>query len=722
MGINTTKRVGIYTCSQNGTPKPRNIVQVKVGKREYQALIDSGAVVSLVKPEVAEGFKVSNDDCSLVDIQGNAIPTYGKVILPVGFFQEEVVRHEFMVIDSMSFQADLLLGIAFLHAYNIKIDRGNGCLYAFEKKIGLMEERKTEGEIYGVRNEITRLRQEVMDIKTLLVQMDTLSRGDPKNVLSLQSITKVPETQTFDWCLSLPCEQPKDTRETLKTKKMETAASNPSERELTIGEKTEKEKVNEIEENALRRVNSKRQENGVYLFEDLIIPPRSEVICEAVLKGTSRVKAQNIVLEQCEDVPQGLLVARVLCRKNNRVPVRLANVTEKELLVQRKMLLATAFEAETENKKKGGKNNFIRTVSLADSNEILKQLDLEKPSSEAAVQLKNLVLEYIDIFRAPNQKLTCTSRVTHRIITEDVPPIVKRPYRVPFHRQEIMRREIQKLLDDGVITESQSPWSFPAILVEKRKHPGEDVQYRLCIDYRLLNNISKTDFFPLPNIQETIDKLSGSSLFSTMDLASGYFQVPLHPEDREKSAFSTPDNHYEFTRMAMGLKNAPATWSRMMSHIFAHLNYKECLIYLDDIIVFSINDISVHLERLRHIFEKMRESNLKFKPTKCHFLQKEINYLGHVIKEGEYTTDLKKTKIIRNYPPPKSVKETRAFLGLCGFYRKFVPNFAKISQPLTSLTKKDTPYRWTQEQQVAFDKLKEALMTPPILKYPDFQK
>jgi len=173
--------------------------------------------------------------------------------------------------------------------------------------------------------------------------------------------------------------------------------------------------------------------------------------------------------------------------------------------------------------------------------------------------------------------------------------------------------------------------------------------------------------------------------------------------------------------MAMGLKNAPATWSRMMHHILGKLTYNECLVYLDDIIVFSRDETS-HLERLRHVFDKMRGSNLKFKPTKCHFMKKELEYLGHLIKEGGYTTSPDKTSIIEKYPIPKNVRETRAFLGLCGFYRKFVPNFAKISQPLTLLTRKNVKYQWDAEQQEAFLCLKRALVTPPVLKYPDFSK
>lgn len=158
-----------------------------------------------------------------------------------------------------------------------------------------------------------------------------------------------------------------------------------------------------------------------------------------------------------------------------------------------------------------------------------------------------------------------------------------------------------------------------------------------------------------------------------------------------------------------------------MNHILGKLTYTECLVYLDDILVFS-HDVDTHIEWLRHVFEKMRASNLKLKPTKCHFLKTEIEYLGHIVKEGGYTTQPEKTKIIENYPVPRNVKAIRAFIGLSGFYRKFVPNFAQISQPLTHLTKKNVKFVWGKEQEEAFHTLKRALISPPILRYPDFKK
>ncbi|EFA00130.1 Transposon Tf2-6 polyprotein-like Protein [Tribolium castaneum] len=205
-------------------------------------------------------------------------------------------------------------------------------------------------------------------------------------------------------------------------------------------------------------------------------------------------------------------------------------------------------------------------------------------------------------------------------------------------------------------------------------------------------------------------------------MASGYFQVELHPDDREISAFSTPTGHYEFKRMAMGLRNAPSTWQRLMYSVFSGLVGLECLVYLDDVIVFSSSNYKEHLERLKSVFDRLRQANLKLKPTKCNFLMREAKYLGHIISSEGVKTDPEKTKIVESYPVPKNPKGVRAFLGLCGFYRRFIPNFATIVKPLIQLTKKDIKYHWGKEQETAFKTLKQALVTPPILKYPDFRR
>ena len=707
--IDDNFKVGIFSCSIDETPKC-SIVSVTVEGNQHFALVDCGAVISLTKPGIAKGF-ITKSNMNLVDIQGNSIPTSGMSDVQLTFSGEIVVQHSFVVIETETFQADILLGIDFLRQHGVKIDWSNNCMYAFEREIPLLEENSGS----KLEERVALLESQLKNIEKYGCALKNEPKKTPQlalpNVPSLPLIAQGCSDQMFNGHLDTEAtEHQKQITKQFVTNNGNAAASIRGIDLLDLS--TDKGNEN-MDNNHLGA--------PVTLLKDLVLPPMTQAICFANLRGLGKVSTPFVVLEPNDETPKGLLVARVLCKTGKNIPLRVTNITESDLVLKSKMTIALAYEVETRENNDEKNKGAVRRVTAKDVAEILQTLHLDNPKSAEENELKNLVMEYIDIFKSPDQKLSCTSNVMHRIITEDVPPILKRPYRVPFYRQEILKREIQKLLDDGIITESQSPWSFPAILVEKKRHPGEDIQYRLCIDYRDLNAITKTDYFPLPNIQETIDKLSGARLFSTMDLASGYFQVPVYPDDQEKTGFSTPDNHYHFLRMAMGLKNAPATWSRMMHHILGKLTYTACLVYLDDIIVFS-QDEQTHLKRLRHVFQKMREANLKFKPTKCNFMKKETEYLGHLIIARGLTTHPDKTKIIESYPIPASVKELRAFLGLCGFYRKFVTNFAKISQPLTLLTKKDVKYSWGPEQQEAFVTLKRALISPPVLRYPDFSK
>ncbi|KAJ3651676.1 hypothetical protein Zmor_017700 [Zophobas morio] len=464
--------------------------------------------------------------------------------------------------------------------------------------------------------------------------------------------------------------------------------------------------------------------NFVTLLDDIKIPPRSQAVCQGAL--SKRALSQCIVIEPLDEKFYDVLTTRVMCINEAIIPVRMANITERPITLEKGTIIGKCCETINADEEIKKENCTVRKITIKETKEelqkLLTTLTYPEENEEEKQMFENLIAEFTDIFRNPDQRLTCTSKVNHRIITENVPPISRRPYKVPFHRKDILNKEIQTLIDNDIIQESQSPWSAPAILIEKKRHPGEDPEFRLCIDYRELNKITKPDFFPLPILQDTLDQLQGASLFSIMDMASGYFQIEIQPEDREITGFSTPYGHYEFKRMAMGLRNAPSTWQRLMYNVFNGLVGTECLVYLDDVIVFSSNNIQEHIERLRNVFIRMRESNLKFKPTKCNFLLKEAKYLGHIISAEGCRTDPAKIKAVEHYPRPKSAKEIKAFLGLCGFYRKFVPKFAALAKPLTTLTKKDTNFEWKEEQQLAFDQLRTALMNPPILKYPDFTR
>ena len=274
------------------------------------------------------------------------------------------------------------------------------------------------------------------------------------------------------------------------------------------------------------------------------------------------------------------------------------------------------------------------------------------------------------------------------------------------------------MLKNKVIRPSTSPWSSPIIMVRKK-----DGSWRFCIDFRKLNSVTHKDAYPLPRIDETLESLAGSTIFSTLDLASGYWQVELEESDKEKTAFSTTEGHFEFNVMPFGLTNAPSSFQRLMACVLSGLTSEQCLIYIDDIIIFSAT-FSEHLVRLRRVFQRIQDAGLKLKASKCRFVQPKVCYLGNIMSADGVEPDPAKIQAVINYPVPTNVKELRQFLGLANYYRRFIQDYSRIASALFKLTQKTVhqSFNWTEQGTVAFEELKKKLTTPPILTFPRFDR
>ena len=322
-----------------------------------------------------------------------------------------------------------------------------------------------------------------------------------------------------------------------------------------------------------------------------------------------------------------------------------------------------------------------------------------------------LLSDFSETFSKYDNDLGCTNLTSHTIDTGTTKPIKQAPRRTPLAFQGRYREALEKMLESGTIRESTSPWASPVVLV-----PKKDNSVRVCIDYRKIDENTKKDAFPFPKISHCLDAVSGSAYFSTLDLTSGYNQVPVAKEDIPKTAFVTKYGLFECPYMPFGLTNAPATFQRVMELALQGLQWTTCLMYIDDVIVFS-KDADEHLSRLRAVLKRIQSANLKLKPDKCHLFQSEVLFLGHIISsDGIRPSPTNVDKII-GWKTPQPIKQVRQFLGMATYYRRFIKGFAEIATPLSKLTG-NVPFYWNDDSQKAFDSLKSALTGPGVMAYP----
>lgn len=451
----------------------------------------------------------------------------------------------------------------------------------------------------------------------------------------------------------------------------------------------------------------------VIVEEEVTIPGRSEIIVKGRLND-NRYCGQVRVIEPLEDIGLtcGVFVAKAVVRVTDFVPVRLMNVDSKPNKVESGTIIG---RCESISSIVRNVSSSKKDISCGRVDELLSLIlgSRKDLSSVELSEVRKLLENYCDVFAMGGTVHGRTNLITHKIDVGGARPIKQQPRRLPLAKREEAERIIQGMKNDAIIEPSSSPWMSPVVLVKKK-----DGSTRFCVDYRQLNHITKKDSYPLPRIDDTLDTLSGSKWFSTLDLKSGYWQVEMAPEDREKTAFSVGSGLWQFTVMPFGLCNAPATFERLMDTVLRGLSWKTCLIYLDDVIVMG-KTFTEHLHNLEDIFRRLRSANLKLNPKKCRILGKEVKYLGHVVSPLGVAVDPEKVEAVLDWPVPKDKHELRSFLGLCTYYRRFVHGFANIAKPLTKLTEEGRKYSWDEGCNDAFEDLKRALTSAPILSYPN---
>ena len=452
----------------------------------------------------------------------------------------------------------------------------------------------------------------------------------------------------------------------------------------------------------------------VYLISNHTIPPRSQCF---VLAGTSDYGPcdQDALFSPFNDKLARLdvlLGAGVISAgSQNRIPVSVLNNSEHPVELYA-----------------GSRVGEISPVNVQESKcnvNNVSDLPYQPPASPkrepAAVnldecdvtvtekhQLKLLLEEYRDVFANNDAEVGRTHRTQFHIHTKTQVPVAIKLRRTPFALRSEVNQQIKDMQRRGIIEPSSSPYSAPILLV-----PKADGSYRFCADFRALNDATLSEVFPLPSVRACLDSLHGSKLFTTLDLYSGYWQIPIAKEHRNKSAFSTESGHWQFCVMPFGVKNAPAVFARLMADIMQGLQWNGIAVYLDDIIIGGKN-FQEHYDMLRDVFERLREAGVTIKSSKVSLCRNKLRFLGHQISEKGIEPDPTKVNVIRHWPRPENTKELRAFLGLCNYYSEFIPNLQHRARVLHQLTGK-SKFIWTLEREAAFNDLKLALTSDDVL-------
>lgn len=458
------------------------------------------------------------------------------------------------------------------------------------------------------------------------------------------------------------------------------------------------------------RLSFRNERNGVVTCQPIILPPHSQNLCDLILE---KERCPEEILIKPINFKIGVLVAYSVSSVNHNVTQCLvANTTRKPILIEAGTQIAGFEELVSDNSSMSGDSIHdlvasTRELVITDSNETVK-IGFQLEESQVT-ELIELIKTHISAFSIKGE-LGETNVLEHDIeLVEGAKPYVEPLRRRPQLHKEEIKKQVKEMLDKGVIETSNSPWASSYVIVKKKT--GD---LRVCIDFRRLNDVTKKTSYPLPNTDDCLEPLSGNIFYSQLDLASGFWQIPLSSRAKELTAFRTEDGLYQFRRMPFGLCNAPASFQRLVNSVFAGLKGLQLQIFIDDLCI-ATRSWPEHISMLRDVFKLLIKSNLKLKSSKCIFGSSSVTFLGHVVDEQGIRADPEKVKAIQKLPRPKSVDEIRRVHGLLNYYRRLVPNFAQLAEPFTKLLKKNAVFNWGPEQNEAFNKIKIALSSEPVL-------
>lgn len=435
---------------------------------------------------------------------------------------------------------------------------------------------------------------------------------------------------------------------------------------------------------------------GLRLVETIEVPARHAMLVKVEVNTSA-----NIVATLPFHFDNSIMVANSVDKvKNAQVTALLINMDTWAVRIKKGQIIAS-FQALNEKGQQLDVWGINNVLPLGDGSNYVKVGD--SLNTTELEQLQTVMLENMEAF-ATDGRIGFTDLIEHKIILEkDAKPFREKARRHPQAHLKEATRQVKEMLQQGIIEKSESPWCSEYVMVKKKTN-----DWRLCVDFRKLNSLTKKDSYPLPNIEECLEQLSSNMYFSQMDFASGYWQLPMAEESKELTAFRAAGEVYQFKRLPFGLTNAPATFQRLINALFAGMKGMSPQVFLDDICL-ATKTWPEHLTLLDRVFKVIIKAGLKLKGSKCLFGSERITFLGHEISKEGLKPDGNKVKAIKELPSPIDVSGVRRVVGAFGYYRKFIPKFAEWTEPLVALTRKNRRFDWAKEQQDAFDKLKEEL-------------
>lgn len=721
------------------------MAKIKECKDDATLLVDSGASISLIK----QSSLALETKCTKLEKPWTVIGL-GDGIVKIRYFTYLTflgnIRHPFFIVDNnIQLKEDGILGCDFLVAQEAEINFKSDSLVLGKSSFSIKEKIESKISLQGVQaeagtnvsvnvNNLLSVNKKCFNEKGDQAEADRLLSKNKflvENNFAKASWSKKQEDLMNRLGFSRSDLDGDSSSDSDDDETDDSDSETCSEASVKSFEKVKKGRRSTRDDDAFSEFSSSDESEVIKVVPDsggianrtkVKVPKNSIFMAKVQAKGgRDGVVSQMQFRDGIFSMPCAVKVL------NGEVKIPIVNFTEVDAEVTVPEVTVEEFDFEEENEE--NEENEIRIFKINPHNRVerlLKEIDLSHLNLEEKKNMEEILEEFSDVFFLEGDKLESNVEFEHKIeLKEGAKPVKMRQWRVPFALQAEMSKLVKDLLDKDLIEKSDAPseWNMPVMLVPKKSINNEK-RWRLVVDLRKLNELVVTDAYPIPNMEEILGQLGKAKYFSTMDLYSGFYQIGLAEESRKLTSFTANNEKYRFLRLPMGMKNSPSVFMRMMSKVFSDLIGINCFVYLDDILTAGAS-LKEEMENLRKIFKRMREHNLKMEPKKCAFLKKETLFLGHEIVPGVgIFPDSKKFDSIKNFPQPKNSTEMKRFLGLCGYYRKFIEGYGKIAGILNKLTspKLKKGFEWTDAHTVAFERLKEKLITSPVLIFPDFKQ